>query len=385
MAGVDVGRIADLQRATRATEKYRGSWLDLTAPLRGFPLVKRFLKKQLNRTADRIKWRIAVDPNPSAQMSLAGFYVGAYSQVQTSTQENLKELSMNLCKVRQAMAISRDEIELNGANGTGEQLVDIYQEKLCHSLDQPLLTKMELALAGSWSATSPTIQELCGLRYWLPAQTAAADVSSTTALSLNNGSDPYTFLAGSNVGSVITAGAANMPVATAPRTAHNVIGFSKVSDDDLLGKVWEFRQRCNTFVPEGASGINSNGTNRVILCQTPVLKDWVHLQVIANDNPKRDLGEYRDKAMFMSSDVEALPVIDTLGSPARPTASGLFYDLDLDSFDFQVHSGWNFKLEKDMKESTPDVQVMYRQAYMQLACKDREKNLVGYTSVSGLY
>lgn len=380
MAGVDVGRIGDLVRATRATEKYKGSWLDLTSAFRGFPLVKRFFKQQLTRTSDRIKWRIAVDPNPTATYNLTNFYVGAYSQVQTAGQENLKELSLSLCKVRQAMAISRDEIELNGANGTGEQLVDIYAEKLCHSLDQPLLTKLELALGGSWSAVSPTIQECSGLRYWLPAQTNAADIASTTALSLNNGSDPYTL-----GGTLITAGAANQPVATAPRTAHSVVGYNKVSDDDLLGKIWEFRGRVNRFVPEGASGINSTGTNRVILCQTPVLKDWVHLQVIANDNPQRDLGEYRDKAMFMSSDVETLPVIDTVGSPLRPTANGLFYDLDLDSFEFMVHSAWNFKLEKDMKESTPDVQVLYRQAYLQLACKDREKNLVGYTTNSSLY
>lgn len=374
MAGVDISRIADMVRATRATEKYKGSWLDLTSALRGYPLVKRFFAKRVERTSDRIKWRIAVDPSPATTMSLNGFHVGAYSQVQTSGQENLKELDMKLAKVRQAMSISRDEIELNGANGTGEQLLDIYNEKLVHSLDQPLLTKLEMALAGSWSVISPTIQETAGLRYWLPAKTTA------TALELNGGGNPVALDANE-----ITAGAANMPVATAPRYAHAVCGFSKVSDDDLLGKIWEFRNRVNTFVPEGASGVNSNGTNRQILCQTPVLKDWMHLQVISNDNPRNDLGKYRDTAMFMSSSVEALPVIDTIGSPLRPTTSGLFYDLDLDSFDYMVHSGWNFDLQEDSKESTPDVKVLYRQAYHQLACKDREKNLVGYTTVSGLY
>lgn len=381
MAGTDISKVADMVRATRATEKYKGGWIDLTSALRGYPLVKRFFAKHVQRSADRIKWRIAVDQNAAATMSLAGFHVGAYSQIQAAGQENLKELDMKLAKVRQVMAISKDEIELNKGGGDGgEQLLDLYNEKVVHSLDQPLLTKLEMALAGSWSVISPNIQETAGLRYWLPAQNAAATLASTTALTLNGGANPFAL-----DGNEITAGAANMPVATAPRYAHAVCGFSKVSDDDLLGKIWEFRNRVNKFVPDGASGVNSNGTNRQILCQTPVLKDWMHLQVIANDNPRNDLGKYRDTAMFMSSSVEALPVIDTIGSPLRPTTSGLFYDLDIDSFDYMVHSAWNFELEEDSKESTPDVKVLYRQAYQQLACKDREKNLVGLTTVAGLY
>lgn len=384
MAGIDVGRIADMTRATRATEKYKGSWLDMTAAFRGFPLVQRFFKKRVERIADRIKWRIALDPTPAATMSLEGFHVGAYSQVQTTGQENLKELDMKLAKVRKAMSISADEIELNGVNGTGEQLVDIFNEKKVHSLDQPLLTKLEVALGGSWSAISPTIQETCGLRYWLPANTSA------TTLSLNGGGNPKTL-----GGTEITVGAANMPVATAPRYASATCGFNKVSDDDLFGKIWEFRQRCNTFVPDGASAINSNGQNRIILCQTPVMKDWVHIQTIANDNPGRDIGKWRDSANFMSSEVMTLPVIDTLGSPLytgaisayNATAHGLLYDLDLDSFDYMVHAAerWNFSLQRDDKESTPDVEVLYRQAYHQLACKSRETNLVAATTNSSLY
>lgn len=375
MAGIDVGRISDLIRATRATELYKGSWLDLTAAFRGNPLTSRFFAKRTMRSADRIKWRIAVDANPSTQLSTAGFHVAAFSQVQTAKGENLKELDMKLAKVRQAMAISRDEIVMNQGGGDGgEQLLDLYNEKVVHELDQPLLTKLELVLAGSWSVISPTVQETAGLRYWLPAKTTA------TTLEMNGGGNPVAL-----DGNEITVGAANMPVATAPRTASAVCGFNKVSDDDLLGKIWEFRTRMNRFVPEGASAINSAGSKRVLLCQTPVLKDWMHLQVIANDNPRNDLGQYRNTAKFMSDDVEALPVIDTLGSPLRPTASGLFYDIDLDSFEYRVHSAWNFELEEDQKESTPDVKVLYRQAYQQLVCKDREKNLVGYTTNSSLY
>ncbi len=370
----DVSRIADMVRATRATELFKGSWLDLVPALRGYPLVKRFFVKRTEKTADRVKWRIAVDSTPSTQLSVEGFHVGAYSQLQVSKGENLKELDMKLAKVRQAMAISKDEISLNGGGNTGEQLLDLYNEKLVHELDQPLLTKLELVLGGTWSVVSPTIQETCGLRYWLPAD------STATTLEINGGGNPF-----AANGSEITAGAANMPVATAPRTAHGVCGFNKVSDDDLFGKLWEFRVRMNRFVPEGASAINSSGDNRVILCQTPVLKDWMGLQVIANDNPKNDLGKMRESAKFMSADVEALPVIDTIGSPLRPTDHGLLYDLDLDSFDYRVHSDWNFELQEDMKESTPDVKVLYRQAYHQLACKDREKNLVAYTANTALY
>lgn len=371
--GIDIGKIADMVKATRATELYKGSWLDLVSNLRGFPLVTRFFKKRTEKSADRLKWRVAIDKNPSLQSDLTNFHVGAYSQVQTSKGENLKELSIALAKVRQAMAISKDEIILNQGSGDGDQLLDLYSEKLCHELDFPLLSKLEYALAGDQSSSSPAVVETLGIRYWLPAKTTA------TALEMNGGGNPAT----------ASAGAAGLAVADAARWAHAVCGFNKVADDDLFAKLWEFRLRVNSFVPEGASTINSSGDERVILCQTPVLKDWVHLQVVANDNPKNDLGRERASAMFMSTPVETLPVIDTPNSPlytgTASTPHGLLYDLDLNSWDYRVHPAWNFALEEDMKESTPDVKVLYRQAYHQLACKDREKNLVAYTTESSLY
>lgn len=371
MAGVDISRISDLVRSTRATENYKGSWLDLVAQLRGYPLVSRFFAKRTEKSADRIKWRVAISSNPSAQSDLTNFHVGAYSQLQVAKGENLRELDVKLAKVRQAMAISKDEIILNQGGDTEEQLLDLYQEKLTHELDFPLLSKLEYALAGQPSSGTPAVFETFGLRYWLPAVLAnGAAPASTQALLMNGGGDPVNY----------PNGAANLTVAAAPRWAHAIAGYNKVADDDLLGKMWEFSIRVNKFVPEGASAINSMGNNRVILCQTPVLRDWVHLQVVANDNPGMDLGRNRATAMFMSTPVEALPIIDTPASPLYSTTSGLLYNLDLDSFEYRVHPAWNFALEEDTKESTPDVKVLYRQAYHQLVCKDREKNFVGYTT-----
>jgi len=390
MAGVDIGRIADLVRSTRATEFMRGSWLDLVAQLRGYPLTSRLFARRVEKSTDRIKWRVAIDQNPGLQSNITGFHVGAYSTVQTAGQENLKELDIKLCKVRKAMAISKDEIVMNQGSGD-EQLLDLYQEKLVHSLDFPLMSLLEYALAGTTSAVAPSIQETTGLRYWLPADLQATD------LEMNGGGNPvagsgaqgYYNSSGTAVGSEVTTGAANLTVAAAPRWAHAVCGFDKVSDDDLFGKLWEFGLRCNKFVPEGAMTFNTAGSNRLVLCQTPVMKAWVHLQVVANDNPGSDLGRMRDQVMFMSTPVETLPVIDTPSSPLytgnATNAHGVLYDLDLDSFKYQIHPEWNFALEEDTKDSTPDVKVLYRQAYQQLACIDRSKNLVAATDNSALY
>lgn len=374
---IDISKVADLVRSTRATEAYKGSWLDLVANLRGYPLVSRFFAKRTEKSADRIKWRVAIDKNPSSQSDLSGFHVGAYSPLQVFKGENLKELDIKLAKVRQGMSISKDEVIMNQGSGDGDQLLDLYQEKLVHELDFPLLSKLEYALAGSQSTTSPTYVETLGLRYWLPR------LAGATTLQINGGGNPIT-----TDGAELTAGAANLAVADATRWAHAVCGFDKVSDDDLLGKLWEFRILCNKFVPEGAMAINTRGENRVILCQTPVLKAWANLQVIANDNPGTDLGKMRDMVYFMSTPVETLPVIDSGSSLYTGTGGsphGLLYDLDLDSFEYRVHPAWNFALEEDMKESTPDVRVLYRQAYQQLACKDRAKNLVATTTNSALY
>jgi hypothetical protein len=62
------------------------------------------------------------------------------------------------------------------------------------------------------------------------------------------------------------------------------------------------------------------------------------------------------------------------------------YALDLSSFKWVVHSGFDFTLSNPMEDPFVPGQVrQWRQAYCQLVCVNREKNLAARTSNASLY
>lgn len=358
--GVNIQAIGDVLRQTRATELQKGSWVSLSADLPDFPFYSTLISKNTRKSSFKFEWTATFGvPNDT-------HYTNVNDPLSVSVPEISKRLGVYLSKVRKAIGYARDEQELQGDSDT--ELVDVVLQRKAEQLDQPLLSFMEHQLASDGGTSASTPQRILGLKYWLPAKTTA------TALELNGGADPVGF----------TSGAADLTVAALPRWAHAVAGFSDVSDTDLLDKLNEFLIRANYFVPEGAKQLDSGTARRIVLCQHPVFLKWARLQTVANDDLKSDLGMWRGSINFMSMPVKWWPAISEPTSPETPVGSGLLYCLDLNTIELITHSAFNFDLEVAHDPNVPGAVKVYREGYTQLIVKNREKNLVCYTTAADL-
>ena len=356
---VDIGQIQDIINLTRATELQKGSWVSLSADLADYPLQSVLIPRVTKKSSYRYEWTVSTANGPTTN---GAEYSSVNKPVQASVVSQSKRLGIDLCKIRAHTAFARDERDLQG--GSEEELVDIVMLRESEKLNLPLASFLEHKLAGKPSSGSPSEQELYGLQYWFRADTTATD------LELNGGADPENY----------PSGAADLTVAAVPRWAHAVAGYNKVSDDDLFDKLHEFRIRCNYYTPEGVNALNGGTPNRAILVQHPTFLEWARIQTAANDDLRSDVGMWRNALNSMGTPVKWLPVISTPGSPETPTTYGLAYDLDLNTVKLLMHSDWNFDKEVMDKADTPGTIVVFREGYCQLACTDREKNLVLTTS-----
>lgn len=360
MAAVNIQQIGDFLRQTRATELKKGSWVSLSSDLPDYPFYSTLVQKTTRRSSDRYEWTATFGtPNDT-------HYSAVNDPLQISIPEISKRLGVRLSKVRKAIGYARDEEELQG--GDEETLVDIILQRKAEQLDQPLLSFLEHELAGNGGSSSAPRQQILGLDYWLPAKTTATD------LELNGGSDPVGF----------ANGAADLRVADLERWAHAVCGFTKVSDDDLLDKLHEFFIRANYWVPEGVRQLDSAVPSRCVLCQHPVYLTWARLQTKSNDDLRDDVGMWRNSINFMSVPVKWWPAISTPGAKNTPVGSGRLYALDLNSIELITHSAFNFDLETGNDPNVPGTVKLWREGYTQLVVKNREKQLVAYTTAPDL-
>lgn len=358
MAGVDIQQLRDVINLTRATELQKGSWVSLAADLADYPLQSVLIPRVVRKSSYRYEWTVSVANGPTTN---GAEYASVNKPVQASVVSQSKRLGIDLCKIRCHTAFARDERDLQGTSE--EELVDIIMLRESEKLNLPLASFFEHKMAGEPSSGAPSEQELYGLKYWFPHDLTA------TELELNGGSDPTNY----------SGGAADLTVAAAPRWAHAVAGFNKISDDDLFDKLHEFRIRCNYYVPEGVNSLVSDTPNRAVLVQHPTFLEWARIQTAANDDLRSDVGMWRNALNFMGTPVKWLPVISTPGSPETPTTYGLLYDLDLNTVKMLVHSDFNFDKEMMDKADTPGTIVVYREGYCQMVCTSRERNLVATT------
>lgn len=360
--GVDIKKLQDIINLTRATEIQKGSWVSLASDLADYPLHSALIPRTVKRSSFRYEWTVMDDQAPDD----AAEYSSVNKPLQTAVVPQSRRLGIDLAKIRRAISFARDERELQGTEE--EELVDLVLARKAEKLDLKLLSFMEHKLAGKPSSGATSEQELYGLQYWFPSK------SSATAVEMNGGGNPADF----------ATGAADLPVATVPRWAHAVAGFTKVSDDDLFDKLHEFRIRVNYYTPDGVVSLDAGMPNRCILVQHPTFLEWARVQTAANDDLRSDVGIWRNAISFMGTPVKWLPVISTPGSPETPTDHGLLYDLDLNTIRLMIHSAFNFDLETADKADVPGVVQVWREGYAQLACVNREKNLVARTSNTDL-
>lgn len=364
MAGVNISAIQDILNLTRDTELNKGSWVSLASELNDYPLNTVLMPRVVRRSSYQYAWSLTSNKGPTPATSDG--YAAVNDPIQVAVIDQSDRASVQLSKTREAISYSRDEEELQGTEE--EELVDIVLARKAERLDLPLLSSHEHKFAGDGTSGAGGKTPILGLKYWLPALTTATD------LQMNGGGDP----------AQAASGAAGVLVATVPRWAHAVCGYTKVSDDDLFAKLHEFRIRVNYHVPEGSRALDSSQANRIVLVQHPVFEQWARLQTAANDDLRSDVGMWRGALNFMGTPVRFLPVISTPGDAETPSGSGLFYDLDLNTWRYQVHSSFGFDMEVADKADTPGTIHAWREGYSQLICVNREKNLVGYTTTSDL-
>jgi hypothetical protein len=117
-----------------------------------------------------------------------------------------------------------------------------------------------------------------------------------------------------------------------------------------------------------------------------VFTAWERLQVSGNENFRSDVGMWRGAINFRGVPVKVWHVISEPDSPEKPSAYGVLYCLDLNTWKWLVHSGFNFNLSEPTQDPNIPGQIkMWRQAYCQLLCVNREKNLVATTTNAALY
>ena len=363
-----INALRDSINLTRASELRKGSWVSLSSNLPDYVLWPALLPRVERKWAKTIDFTISSD-EVGKVTDLSNFFVGVGSTIQPASHPSTRRPSVKMAKVRETTTYAEDEDDFQGT--PEEELANIVVLRKAEQLDLPLMSKLETVLNLEPAGDPPTTneQEVYGLPYWFPH---TAD--SSAALSLYGGTDPSNF----------SGGAAGVTVSQVPRWAHATAGFQKVSQSDLFDKLFEFHTRVNHYVPTGVNALDSATPERCILCQHPVYVTWSRLQHVANDNPGRDLGMWRDAIAFGSTPVKYLPVLSEPDSSATPSGYGLLYDLDLTTIKLCIHSRYSFDLQVREPAHQPDVIWLFREGYVQLICVRRNRNLVAYTDTASL-
>jgi len=363
-----INALRDSINLARASELKKGSWVSLASTLPGFVLWPALIPRKEEKWSKSVDFTLSID-EVGKVTDMTNFFVGVASTIQPASHPSTYRPSVKLAKARETTTYAEDEDELQGTDET--KLADIVVMRKAEQLDLPLLTKQEISLMREPAGDPPTTaeQEVYGLPYWFRHGT-----DSSADISLYGGLDPANF----------SGGAAGVTVAQVPRWAHATGGFQKVSQSDLFDKLVRFHTRVNHYVPTGVNALDSATPERCILVQEPVQTVWSRLQHVANDNPGRDLGMWRDAIAFGSTPVKWLPVMSEPESPTTPTGYGLLYDLDLTTLKLVLHSGFKFDLQMREPPHQPDVIWLFREGYYQLICVRRNRNLVMYTDTASL-
>jgi len=352
---VSVDKLFNLVRLTRATEYRRGSQVILTEPLAGYPIFESVIKREVIRSTPTIRYQLSINPANSFEVTEVG------DPLQVVIPKNAEAVALTWAKFRSSIAYYADEQAFNSV-GSADDIVDVVASRKVEH-DAEFRRNLEVKLANQ--STHPTKNDLMGIKDWVKADPTA------TTLNLNGGGD-------------ITAKEYTGPtVASVPRFANAVSGHTKLSDDDLFKKISQFYHTAKYFVPDGANILDSASADRIILANAPTFLAWEELQTAANDDLRNDLGVWRGAINFRSTPVKINFAQSESGNAATPTDHSLVYALDMNTFKFWVHADFNFALSEPVKDSggnVPDEVKMWRQLYAQLACLNREKNLVSYSA-----
>ena len=352
---IAVDQLFDLAAWTRTTEYKRGGYVSLTEPLADYPLFNMLIPREVVRSTPNIRYQLATEAANSYETVEVG------DPIQVAIPKTANAVTLKWSKKRTALAYFADEEAFNNV-GSADDIIDVVaQRKVEHDSEFRRNLEVELANARSHATKS----DILGLKDWFPAKTTA------TALELNAGGS-------------ISAAEYSGPTATqVPRFQNAVCGFTKLSDDDLFKKISNFYHTAKYYVPEGARVIDSQSPQRVVLCNVPIFLAWEELQVAANDDPKSDLGLWRGAINFRSTPVKINHAQSDSDSAATPSDHALVYALDLNTIKLWVHADYNFKLSPPILDPNVPGQVkMWREAYVQLACINREKNLTAYTTAA---
>lgn len=350
---VNVDRLFDLARWTRATEYRMGGYVSLTEPLPDYPLYNTMIQREVLRSTPSIRYQVAVDAPSSFKVTQVG------EPVQVAIPKHAKTVTMNWAKFNTCWGYFSDEEAFNGADS--DQIIDVVvHRKVEH--DAEMRRSLEVKMADN--ASEPEKNDLVGIKDWLPAKTTATD------LELNGGADPV-------------YGVSGVEVATTPRWGHAVCGFDNIGDDDLFKKFSQFMHRAKYYVPEGANSIVPADADRIILVNYLMFVLWEELQTLANDDLQSDVGKWRGAVNFRSVPVKINHAQSEPDSAATPSDHALAYMLDLNTWKLWIHSDFNFALSEPIKDpNIPGAIKQWRELYAQLACLKRENNLVAYTTAS---
>lgn len=350
---VNVDTLVDLANWTRATEYRKGGYVSLTEPLPDYPLFNMLLSREVIRSTPTIRYQAVVDPPQSFEVTQVG------APLQVTLPKHSKTVSMNWAKSRTAWGYYTDEEAFNGADA--DQIIDVVTARKVEH-DAEFRRNLEVKFANN--AVESTKEDYIGLKDWLPAKTSATD------LELNGGAD-------------VAYGVSGITVSDVPRWGHAVCGFTQLSDADLFKKLSNYMHRTKYYVPEGARSIDPGTPNRCILTNSQIFTQWENLQVAGNDDFKNDVGMWRGAINFRSVPTKILHAQSEPDSAATPTDHALLYMLDLNTWKFFIHSNFNFLLSEPTKDpNVPGAVKQWRELYAQLACINREKNLVAYTTNS---
>ena len=352
---IAVDKLFDLAAWTRQTEYKKGGYVSLTEPLPDYPLYNMLIQREVIRSTPTIRYQLATEAANSYETVQVG------DPIQVAIPKTANAVSLVWSKKRTAIAWFADEEAFNNV-GSADDIIDVVaQRKTEHDAECRRNLEVELANASS----HPTKNDLMGIKDWVPASASATD------LVLNGG------------GNISAKEYTGPTVADVPRFNNAVCGHSKLSDDDLFKKISNFYHTVKYYVPEGARTIDSGEPNRVILCNVPTFLAWEELQVVANDDPKNDLGIWRGAINFRSTPVKINHAQSDSDSAATPSDHSLVYALDLNTLKMWIHADYNFKLSPPILDPNVPGQVkMWRELYVQLACINREKNLVSYSTAT---
>lgn len=352
--GVAVNQLFDLAAWTRDTEYKKGGYVSLTEPLAGYTLYDMLMQREVLRSTPQISFQIATEAANSYETVQVG------DPVQTAIPKTANKVTLQWSKKRTSLAYFADEEAFNNV-GSADEIIDVVAQRKVE-FDAEFRRNLEVELANQSSSAK---NDILGLKDWFPNDGTATD------LVLNGGGD-------------ISAKEYSGPtVAEVPRFDNAVCGFTKLSDDDLFKKISDFYHTAKYYVPEGARTIDPGDPSRCVLVNVPVFLAWEELQTAANDALRNDLGMWRGAINFRSTPVKILHSQSDADSAATPSDHANVYALDLNTCKLWVHTNYNFTLSKPILDpNIPDQVKMWRQAYVQFACINREKNLVARTDAA---